>query len=267
MRVEQILLKEFDQAARAGGPSRSLLPGGRSRGEVPPPPPTFSEKELKEAEKEAYKKGFLEGTEEGKRQQMDANTETQKTLLGALSGLIQAFDPVVKSYKEQITRLRTDTPKLALSIARKAAGSALDGNAQAALEETVVRCLQSLPDSPDITLTVHDSMAEALKKHLAMLAQTYTAARHMSVHPNSEMAVSDCKISWKDGAFIRNTDSIWQHIEGAVANISAGEHYTSQKEMDALPTTSPLAEAAENNQQTALETGATVAPPDNPSKE
>src|SRR5690348_4535955 len=72
MSVQRFSFREFDEAATAKVVgSKIFLPTGRLREEAPPsppPPPTFSEEDLKAAEREAYKKGFLEGTEDGKKQ-------------------------------------------------------------------------------------------------------------------------------------------------------------------------------------------------------
>ncbi|MGE0755251.1 MAG: FliH/SctL family protein, partial [Alphaproteobacteria bacterium] len=133
--------------------------------------------------------------------------------------------------------LRTDMPKVALAAARKAAGKALDDNAAATLNDTVQRCLATISDEPEITVIIHDSMAEALEKHLQTLAKQYPVAARVRVSGQSDIPASDCRISWKDGAFLRDTNQIWQNIGQAVEQIGAGEHFAAGQELEALPQT------------------------------
>lgn len=245
MRAEPILFKEFDyKAVSVKKRTSSLLPGGRTKGEVPPPPPTFSEEQLKTAEKEAFKKGFLEGTEEGKRQQKDAEADTQEALRQTLMDVCSRFTPLVDNYKQQIAGLRVNMPKLALAAAKKAAGKALNDHAATHLNDIVERCLKSLPDEPEIAITIHESLSESLKKHIETLGQGYPVAKNITVTPNKDMPAGNCMIGWKDGSFLRDTGQIWLQLDQAIEQIAAGESFAVKQQMDRLPETAEPKQAA-----------------------
>lgn len=244
MQTEQILFKEFDSAAnRKGAGTSPFLPGGRAGREVPPPPPTFSQEDLDLAKKEAHKQGLAEGIDEGKRQQQNEQATIHKALLSSLAGINQMFMPLVDDYKKTVTALRSDMPRVALAAAKKAAGKALDENAQSAISETVEKCLASLPDVPEITLHIHESMAATLEEELKQMAQSAPHAAYIKVQGNADMPQTDCKISWKDGALLRDTQQIWQNIETAIDKMAAGEQFKAEGDMEKLgqENTSPQA--------------------------
>jgi hypothetical protein len=84
MRIEPLDFKSFDgSVAIVREPAvKTFLPGGKRRREgPPPPPPTFNEEQLKAAERESYKKGFLEGTQEGRKLQDSEQAANDRKLL------------------------------------------------------------------------------------------------------------------------------------------------------------------------------------------
>jgi flagellar assembly protein FliH len=235
MRVEPLLFREFDGGAiSTSGKVKPFLPGGRHKGEAPPPPPTFSEDQLKQAELESYKRGFLEGTEEGKRLQIDAQADIDRQISEALSGFIRSALPIFEDYKRMSTLLREDMPKAALTIARKVAGAALSDNAEATIHEIAERCVIAMLGEASLTVHVHDSLAPSLEKRMVDVASKYASGMAIQVVADGALPLSDCKVQWKNGSFIRNTEKLWQDVEQAIGNISASAAYETTKDMEKL---------------------------------
>ena len=256
MRVEPLLYKEFDgRAITTTGKVKTFLPGGRHKGEATPPPPTFSEDQLKQAELESYKRGFLEGTEEGKRLQTDAQAEIDQKISNALTSVIHSVYPILEDYKRMATILRQEMPRVSLTIAQKVAGAALTENASTAIQEICERCITTMLGEPSLTIYVHESLAGSLQKRIVEITGKYMTGMDIQVVGDGNMPLSDCKMQWKQGAFIRDTEKLWQDIRLAVDNLSASAGYETTKDMEKLenqvnnPETPPLQDEQQTSQK------------------
>ena len=153
--------------------AKPFLPTGRSREEVPPPPllPTFSEEQLKAAERDGYKKGFLEGTEEGRKQAESEQAAVDRKLAETVEKFAKPCRAALRRLPQDGAAASQDVPKVALAIARKVAGNALDENAYAVIEDMALRCCETMIGEPKITITVHESMGDTLQRKLEQVAQ------------------------------------------------------------------------------------------------
>lgn len=234
MQIAPMQFREFDGSA-VETPAKikpSFLPGGRFAGEAPPPPPTFSEEDLKAAEREAYKKGFLEGTQEGIKQKSSEQDEINKKIAEALVGFTQNVAPILNDYRTMAVQVRQDVPKVALAVAKKVAGQALGENAAASVEEIAARCISAMIKEPKLTVRVHESLAAGLETHVKNLAARLQAAADIVVVPDAAMPVADCKVEWQQGAFARDTAQLWQDIEKIIGNLSASAAYEAGQQME-----------------------------------
>jgi flagellar assembly protein FliH len=239
MRVERFSFKEFDatvavKSAPVTAGIKPLLPGGRRKEGAPPLPPTFSEEQLKAAERESYKKGFTEGTQEGRNQAESEQAAVDRQLSETVEKFVQTLPPLLADYRQMILQLRQDLPKVALAIARKAAGNALAENAAATVEDVAMRCVESMIAEPKLTVTVHESLADTLEKKLKAMAEKQQAATDIVVMRDAAIAPTDCRIEWKHGAMERHTGQLWQHIEKAVEAMSASAAHTTEVQMTQL---------------------------------
>jgi len=238
MRIEPLPFKDFDSGVaiiRAG--AKPFLPGGRRRSEAPPPPPPiFNETQLKAAERESYKKGFLEGIEEGKKQR----DIEQARLVESLEHLLKNSAVIFNDYRNTIVRAQQDLPKAALLIARKVADGALEANAQAAVETMALRCVEFMLGEPKLQIVVHESLADSLKKKIAELTVRMPEAGNIVVVGKTEFAVTDCRIEWKDGALTRSTQKIWEDIAQTVEGMRSSAKHQAEAHADALQAASAI---------------------------
>lgn len=244
MRIEPINFRDFATEGQISVLGRKHhLPGGRRKEEAPPPPPapTFSEEQLKAAERESYKKGFVDGTKEGHQQAQTEQADVDRKLAETVEQFTTTLTPLLADYKQMILQLRQDLPKVALTIAKKAAGDALNENASAAIEHMALTCAQTMIGEPKIAITVHANLAATLEKKLQELKAKSGSATDFIITPSDTIALADCRVEWKHGAMERHTGQLWQEIEKAVASMSAAAVRDTEKQIEPLAEQLPQA--------------------------
>lgn len=225
MRIEPLLFRDFESntAGAITAHRKPHLPGGRRKEEAPPPPPppSFSEDELKAAEREAYKKGFLEGTDEGIKQAQNEQATIDRELTETVEKFAKTVAPLLNDYQQMILQMRQDMPKVALAIAKKVAGDALDKNAQGVIDEVAMRCVETMIGEPRLAITVHSCLTATLEKKLQLLAERLQSATKIIVVGDDALQMADCRIEWKHGALERHTGQLWAEIERVVQTMIA----------------------------------------------
>ena len=238
MNVQPLNFKEFDAASAANrAPAagiKPLLPGGRRREAAPPSPSSYNEEQLKAAEREAYKKGFLEGTEEGKKQAESEQASIDRKLAETVEKFARSVTPLLSDYRAMALQMKQDMIKVAMGIARKVAGDALAQNSAAEVEAIALRCVETMIAEPRIAITVHESVAASLEKRLQALKEKLQASADIVVVRDAAINPADCKIEWKYGAMERHTGTLWDQIDKAVGTLAAGAAHTAEKHLDAV---------------------------------
>lgn len=208
----------------------------------PPPPPTFSEEELKAAERDGYKKGFLEGTQEGRTQAENEQAAVERALAQTVEKFVQSIAPLFTDYRQMVMNLREQAPQVALAIARKVASGALEQNAAAVVQEVTLQCLDAMANEPKITITVHESLGDTLERKLQEIAARLPAATEIVIQRDPAMAQPDCRIEWGRGALARDTAQLWQQVEKAIGNMSAIATRDGTKQLEQLQAQVPGAQ-------------------------
>jgi flagellar assembly protein FliH len=208
----------------------------------PPPEPTFSEAELKAAELKGYQRGFAEGMEDGKRQLDQQQAEIQAQLLQHTEGFVKTITPLFSEYRKMSVELKKQMPQVALAIAKKVAGPALEANAQTVVQDMVLTACESMISEPKLIITVHESMGDMLAKQLETLTSRLQATNDIVILRSPDMPLSDCKVEWNNGAMERNTDRIWQQAEKVTENLAASIARDTNEQLDGLEENLPKAE-------------------------
>ena len=237
MRIEPIHFRDFSSgAAGATSPRKSHSHGGRRKEETPPPPPviTYSEEQLKAAEAEAYKKGFIEGTKEGHQQAQTEQADIDRALSQTVENFTVTIAPLLDDYRNMLLQLRQDIPKVALAIARKVAGNALSANAQAAVEEIALQCAHTMVGEPKIAITVHASLSASLEQKIKAMPSLQQCATAFIVAGSDTIALADCRIEWKHGAMERHTGQLWEAVERVVESMCASAPRETDKQIQPL---------------------------------
>ena len=235
MMVERLNFKDFSREIISDAAQGKVFqPSGAPPVAVPQPPAIFSEDDIKTAERNGYQKGFLDGVGDGRRQAENEHTETERLTLGVVSTFLEKVAPMLDYHRRICTQLSESMPKMALSIARKAAGNALDQNAHEIIMSTITRACEMMMHEARLNITVHEKIADMLTLKLHQLADRMPAATQITVIRNPDMPVSDCKIEWDSGAMERSQENIWQQIEKTIDELTAASQRDSQLQLDML---------------------------------
>jgi len=235
MTLQRFNFQEFGEA-RAAKSAKQFLPSGRMREEAPPPPPppTFTEEQLKNAERDGYKKGFLEGTEEGRKQAESEQASIDRKLTEIVEKFTSRLAPLFNDYRQKALQLKEEMPKMALAVARKVAGPALAENGAKVIEDIAVRACETLFSEPQISIAVPEAMADTLERKLLEIASRLQTATDIVILRDPEMPPADCRIEWHHGVMERNTEKLWQQLEQVIENITATALRDTETEMNAL---------------------------------
>ena len=246
MKLEPLILKPLadgPMAASVVAGNRQFVAAHQPVVEEEPTEPTFSEAELKAAERDGYQKGFLEGVKDG-RLQMESEQATINKQLAALGGKFEAsVMPLYDDYKRMYLRIATEMPKIALAVAKKVAGNALEENAAQQVADIITRCCESLMNEPQLTITAHESLGDALEKMLSGLAARLPETTQILILRAPNIPLSDCKIDWKLGAMHYSTQEMWDKVEKAIHNMAALSVQEHEAQMEQLKITVETGEA------------------------
>ncbi len=239
MLISPLHFKEFE-AGVTGKEVRKKPFADKKKEEVappPPPPPTFSEDELRAAERDSYQRGFLEGTKEGHAQAQNEHADVERTLMEGLEKFVVSISPIFVQYKRHCAQLKNDMPTLALAIAKKVAGEALSSDMHTVLENAANQCAEAMISEPQVTVTIHSTLAGALSNKLKHLATREKSASMISVIGDDNIVISDYRIEWKNGSIERSTEKLWQQMDKAIAGMLATIANEKEEQLDLLKQT------------------------------
>ncbi|MCE2926778.1 MAG: hypothetical protein LW823_03930 [Rickettsiales bacterium] len=168
-----------------------------------------------------YQRGFLEGSEEGKKQAHTEQADIERQLIENTEKLVRSVKPLIDDYRRMTLQVHEDVPKVALAVIKKLAGGILENNAEKIVSEMAMSCAQTMLGEPKLSINVHPSLAESLKDKLQGLAVKTQTATHFVVLRDESMALTDCRVEWKYGAMERHTGALWQEIERVVESMVA----------------------------------------------
>ena len=237
MTVQRLDFKAFDErllTVSASGAKIFRASGSGNNAVEAPPPPTFSEDQLKEAERNGYKKGFLEGTAEGRKQAESEQSETDKKLVELVGGFTEKLSPIFDHYRAMALQLKKDMPQISAAIGHKIAGNALDQNAHDLILSTVTGCCETMIHEAKLTITVHETMADTLARRLQQLAERMPAATQIIIQRSPDMPLTDCKVEWEHGSMERSVEHIWKQVEKAIDNITEAHIRETELQLDML---------------------------------
>lgn len=227
MKVEPLKLKTLvegmgaEAIPTASAAARIFIPSGRPPAAETPPPPVFSEADMRSAEREGFQKGFIEGIEEGRRQAESAQAEINRQVAAMAGRFVEAIGPLFSHYREFSAMLYREMPRVALAIARKAAGPALEQNAHLRVGDIAARACETMINEARLTITAHESLGDTLENMLLALASRLPEHTEIVILRDPAMPLADCRIEWECGSMRHSVDELWQRIEKAVENLSA----------------------------------------------
>lgn len=218
--IQPITLRNLGAPQGEHEPFASRLSSFGEEAPAAPPPPAITEDDLKAAEQEGYRRGFLDGEREGRQIADGERFRNEKQLAQSLSALAEPIDAMLAHYHAHLRAQKQALPALALAIARKVAGKALEERALLELEPEIAACIETMLGEAHIVVTVHDELAPLLEEHLSARLSHRREPGEVSIIGDGTMPKSDFRIQWASGGAERDTEALWAKVEKLVSDLS-----------------------------------------------
>jgi len=174
------------------------------------PKPSAEEARAAQESALAEQAAHARGVQEGRRQ---AEGEAAARLAWAMAHIAEAADGLLAAADAREAERETQAVEVALLIARKVAGDALDAQPLAGIGEAARSALQHLRGVPHLVVRVHESLVEEAETLVKRLARERGFEGRLVVLGDPDTAPGDARIEWADGGVVRER----ARIEAAVA--------------------------------------------------
>ncbi len=193
------------------------------------------EQTARDAHAKGYDEGKTVGLEEGEAQGRSAvMAEAEQQIAAAVSAHEQAVKAVLDNIAVQFgaavehaatTKQQTlhHLADLAMIIASKIAGEALEANAAEAIKRDVLDMLETLHSEPEVSLTVASDLVAPLQSELDALARRagFQGSTHVDADP--AMQAGDYHIRWKQGEAVRDRKTLINALTNIMNRFDAAE--------------------------------------------
>lgn len=150
-----------------------------------------------QAEAEAHARGLQEG-------RVQAEAQVQGRLADAMTRLALAAAGLLAEADARDAEREAQAVEVAVLIARKVAGDALDAAPLAGIGEAARAALQHLRGVPHLVVRVHDSLVEQAETLVKRLARERGYEGRLVVLGDPELPAGDARIEWADGGIVRD---------------------------------------------------------------
>ena len=173
------------------------------------PQPSRESVRAAEAADEAASQAHARGVQEGRAQ---AEAQAQARLSDAMTRLSLAAAGLIARADARDAEREDQAVEVAVLLARKIAGDALDARPLAAIGEAARAALQHLRGVPHLVVRVHDGLVEEAEGLMKRLARERGYEGRLVVLGDPDMPSGDARIEWADGGIVRER----ARIEAAV---------------------------------------------------
>lgn len=179
--------------------------------------------DLRAAEDEGFERGLAEGRARAER-------EIQARLAGAVEAVAGAVGDLLSRMDAHRAEVEADAAALALALARKLAGAALEAQPLTAIAEVAIGAFQHLRGVPHIVVRTHQPLVDHVDRLMHGLARERGFEGRIVVLGEPDMNPHDVRIEWADGGVVRDQ----ARIEAAAAEVlaSAGAGRASTRTME-----------------------------------
>lgn len=241
MRVEKYTYRGFDEPHPSV--SHPLIESEPEEAEAV----LVSEQVLEETRKQAFEagvvQGFHEGIEHGRKMATEesqpliqqaardgaeqALTSHHKQLEMTLGFLSESIRGALKEALEAETSLRQDVMRLALAMAQKLAGAALQALPLATIQQHITDTLQQCEDVPSLILRVSPDMETAVTQNCKNYAALADYRGVLNVIADPTLQSGDCRVEWQFGYAERRQASLIKALEDTIQRHSSATDHPS----------------------------------------
>ena len=178
-----------------------------------PSPPTFSIKDMEDAQREAFNNGYKNGVD-------TTNAENDSKILDVMQ-LITAKLAILED-KQQ---LANETNSILLAqitgkILTKLMPSYINNNGEDEIIFFLQTCISHIVDNDKVVIHVANDVKDNLEYKLSQICEDAGFEGRVIIIGKDNMGSSDININWQSGNAERNWDKIWDKINIAIKDAS-----------------------------------------------
>ncbi len=195
-------------------PVKYLFDNDFDMSEAPPPVSHQEVEALKQRHRtelqHAREQALREGEEKAR---LAAEESLERDLYRKLDELVQNGQALQDQSDQKIRAMRHSSQLLAMTIARKLAGSLLNRYPAEHIEAFFRDSLALLPDKTALRLHVAPRLAAPLQPRLASLLERNGQENALQIIEDPQLDGVNCRLVWADGGVEQNIDEIFARIE------------------------------------------------------
>ena len=140
--------------------------------------------------------------------------ETERRMAATAEAIVQHLQPLLPFAVQIADQMRKEASELAVQLAKKLAGAALEHVPEAAVEAGLSEILSSLPNGPRLVLKVDAEIADRVS---AAIQARLPADSEFHIEPTQGGAPGSWKLSWDQGAFSHDPEQLAETLEALIA--------------------------------------------------
>ncbi len=175
-----------------------------------PPPDLYTAAQLDAAREEGVLKGHASALEE-------EGASTARLTAKALAGIaanLKGLDDQQEVFNAGVEKMAI---RLALAMVRRMLPATAEAGAIPEIQRLVSDTLHDVLDQPRLVIRVHGALAETIRKSVGSLQEDHAYEGRITVRPDNDLPIGDCRLEWGDGGIERDSVRLWADIEAAVA--------------------------------------------------
>ena len=183
-----------------------------------PNEPTYSQEEfdnaVSQAEKDAYEKGYKAAEDE--------NIKKQNLLLDDIKNQLMT---IFADLDNKTSGIESSSLKFAVALVRKILPTLEKERAEAEVKNFLSENFANFVVQDSLSFAFHPDTIAIVANSLGRLAEQNDFEGKISVHKDTSLGLSDCRVEWKNGGVERSTSKVLGKIETIIEDdIREREH-------------------------------------------
>lgn len=170
-----------------------------------PEAPVFSEEELEQAKKVAFETGRAQGLKE-------AEESREKHVAGLTDAIMLDLKSLFGDEQERKTTFEEETIRLTAQIFKTLYPTLDKENGLNEIKQIIKSILHTQHEQPSILIEVLSEYKTDIEQTVSHLKKQLHGSGEVEITGNDELGPSECRISWKDGGAIRDTQGLCTQI-------------------------------------------------------
>ena len=175
-----------------------------------------SDVDVATAREQGFQDGFAQGREA-------ARTEANAALTHMAGLIARQAEDLLAGQDGRMERIETEAAALAVLLARRLAGAALEVKPLALIEEAARACIVHARATPHLAVRVNETFVDEAEKLFGRLTRDSGYAGKVIILGEPEIAPGDARFEWADGGVVIDRTAIDSAVSAAALRI-LGQH-------------------------------------------